>query len=61
MWRGQNACRRLFVVVRGKAGVENRGSCHCECHALIRLLRSKANDWYIAEYREEHNRLDWKT
>lgn len=39
----------------GKPIVENTLSCRCECPALIRLLRSKDNGWYIAEHRDEHN------
>uniref|UniRef100_A0A453HN42 MULE transposase domain-containing protein n=2 Tax=Aegilops tauschii subsp. strangulata TaxID=200361 RepID=A0A453HN42_AEGTS len=39
----------------GKPGVENTRSCRCECPALIRLLRPKDNDWYIAEHHEQHN------
>lgn len=35
--------------------MENTQSCRCECPALIRLLRSKDNGWYIAEHREQHN------
>lgn len=35
--------------------MENTRSCRCECPALVRLLRSKDNGWYIAEHREEHN------
>ena len=41
-------CLRLC----GKGGVENSRSCHCDCLALIKLLRSKDNGWYIAERRE---------
>ncbi|XP_044457105.1 uncharacterized protein [Triticum aestivum] len=41
-------CLRLC----GKGGVENSRSCHCDCLALIKLLRSKNNGWYIAERRE---------
>ncbi|KAM3224254.1 hypothetical protein ACQJBY_057572 [Aegilops geniculata] len=39
----------------GKLIVENTRSCRCECPALVRLLRSKDNGWYIAEHRDEHN------
>lgn len=39
----------------GKQIVQNTHSCRCECPALIRLLRSKDNGWYIAEHRKEHN------
>ncbi|XBJ04656.1 hypothetical protein VPH35_023560 [Triticum aestivum] len=39
----------------GKAGVGNTRSCHCECPALIRLLRVEENGWYIAEHRDSHN------
>lgn len=39
----------------GKAGVESTRSCRCECPALISLLCSKDNGWYIAEHHEQHN------
>ncbi|XP_073360980.1 uncharacterized protein [Aegilops tauschii subsp. strangulata] len=39
----------------GKAGVENSRACRCECPALIMLLRSKDNGWYIAEHHEHHS------
>mgnify|MGYP005813373471 FL=1 len=35
--------------------MENTRSCRCECPALVRLLRSKDNGWYIAKLRDEHN------
>ncbi|KAI5010952.1 hypothetical protein ZWY2020_013089 [Hordeum vulgare] len=39
----------------GKPETENSRSCRCECPALIRLLRSSDNGWYITEHRENHN------
>lgn len=39
----------------GKPIVENTRSCRCECPALIRLLRTKDNGWYVAEHRDGHN------
>ncbi|KAM3205946.1 hypothetical protein ACQJBY_061560 [Aegilops geniculata] len=50
-------CRRWERVLRhlGKP-IENTRSCRCECPALIRLLRSMDNGWYIAEHRKEHSR-----
>ncbi|XP_044381992.1 uncharacterized protein [Triticum aestivum] len=41
----------------GKAGVENTRSCRCECHALIRLLRSEDNEWYIVHHRRSTSTL----
>lgn len=35
--------------------MENTRSCQCECRALIRLLWTEDNGWYIAEHRESHN------
>lgn len=37
--------------------MENTRSCRCECPALIRLLRSKDNGWYISEHRDQHKSL----
>ncbi|XP_044447978.1 protein FAR1-RELATED SEQUENCE 11 [Triticum aestivum] len=34
---------------------ENSGSCRCECPAMIRLLRTSDNGWYITEHRPNHN------
>ncbi|XP_044393590.1 protein FAR1-RELATED SEQUENCE 5 isoform X2 [Triticum aestivum] len=39
----------------GKPDAENSRSCRCECPALIRLLRSSDNSWYITEHRASHN------
>ena len=44
-----------LIFRQGKHIVENTRSCRGECPALIRLLCSKDNGWYIAEHREEHN------
>lgn len=41
--------------MQGKPIVENTRSCRYECPALIQLLRSKDNGWYIAKHREQHN------
>uniref|UniRef100_A0A453SHT6 Uncharacterized protein n=1 Tax=Aegilops tauschii subsp. strangulata TaxID=200361 RepID=A0A453SHT6_AEGTS len=45
----------LIMILQGKAGVENSRACRCECPALIMLLRSKDNGWYIAEHHEHHS------
>ena len=45
-------------IVCGCSGVPTRSntrSCRCRCPAMIRLLRSKNNGWYISEHREFHN------
>uniref|UniRef100_A0ACD6A8I6 Uncharacterized protein n=1 Tax=Avena sativa TaxID=4498 RepID=A0ACD6A8I6_AVESA len=39
----------------GKPVKENSRSCRCECPAMIRLLRTKDNGWYITEQRVKHN------
>lgn len=39
----------------GKPIKENSQSCRCECPAMIRLLRTHDNGWYITEHRVEHN------
>lgn len=50
-----NCMQEIVCGCAGKPIVENTRSCRCECPALIRLLRSKDNGWYIAEHRDEHN------
>ncbi|VAI70683.1 unnamed protein product [Triticum turgidum subsp. durum] len=42
--------QEIICGCAGKPMVENTRSCRCECPALIRLLRSKDNGWYIAEH-----------
>lgn len=39
----------------GKAGSENTRSIRCECPAMIRLLRTEDNGWFITEHRVTHN------
>lgn len=39
----------------GKPVKENTSSCHCECPAMIRLLRTDHFGWYITEQRVAHN------
>lgn len=39
----------------GKPTKENTKSCRCECLAMIRLLRTSDNGWYITEQRVKHN------
>ncbi|XBJ26571.1 hypothetical protein VPH35_003961 [Triticum aestivum] len=39
----------------GKPKKSNTRSCRCECPAMIRLLRSNDNGWYISEHRPSHN------
>ena len=45
----------MIFICRVKQGWKHTRSCRCVYPALIRLLRSKDNDWYIAEHREHHN------
>ncbi|KAM3213883.1 hypothetical protein ACQJBY_066364 [Aegilops geniculata] len=45
-------------IVCGCSGKPKRGNtrtCCCECPAMIRLLRSNDNGWYISEHRPSHN------
>uniref|UniRef100_A0A453LHS1 MULE transposase domain-containing protein n=1 Tax=Aegilops tauschii subsp. strangulata TaxID=200361 RepID=A0A453LHS1_AEGTS len=45
-------------IVCGCSGIPKRSntrSCRCGCPAMIRLLRSKDNGWYISEHRAFHN------
>lgn len=39
----------------GKPIKENSRPCRCECPAMIRLLRTQDNGWYITEHRANHN------
>lgn len=41
----------------GKPLRENSRSCRCECPAMIRLLRTSDNGWYITEHRVKHNHV----
>lgn len=41
----------------GKPLRENTRSCRCECPAMIRLLRTSDNGWYITEHRVKHNHV----
>ncbi|XP_044429060.1 protein FAR1-RELATED SEQUENCE 6 [Triticum aestivum] len=41
----------------GKPFRENARSCRCECPAMIRLLRTSDNGWYITEHRVNHNHV----
>ncbi|XP_044455873.1 protein FAR1-RELATED SEQUENCE 5 isoform X3 [Triticum aestivum] len=43
------------VVSQGKHLRENTRSCRCECPAMIGLLRTSGNGWYITEHRVKHN------
>ncbi|XP_037427693.1 protein FAR1-RELATED SEQUENCE 6-like [Triticum dicoccoides] len=45
-------------IVCGCSGIpkkSNTRTCRCRCPALIRLLRSKDNGWYISEFIPSHN------
>ena len=59
-----------FAFLQGKPLKDNSRSTRCECTALIRLLRSNDNGWYICEHRTTHNhslsktcgeKLHWKS
>ncbi|XP_044387794.1 protein FAR1-RELATED SEQUENCE 5-like [Triticum aestivum] len=41
----------------GKPKRANTRTCRCECPAMIRLLRSNDNGWYISEHRPSHNHV----
>lgn len=43
------------IILQGKPEQQNSRSCRCECPAIIKLLRSADNGWYIAEHRSSHN------
>ncbi|XP_051206847.1 protein FAR1-RELATED SEQUENCE 11 isoform X2 [Lolium perenne] len=52
----RNKCMQEIVCgCSGKPEKDNSRSCRCECPALIRLLRTSDNGWYIAEHRVSHN------
>uniref|UniRef100_A0A453J492 FAR1 domain-containing protein n=1 Tax=Aegilops tauschii subsp. strangulata TaxID=200361 RepID=A0A453J492_AEGTS len=45
-------------IVCGCSGVPKRSNtrtCRCRCPAMIRLLRTNDNGWYISEHRASHN------
>lgn len=41
----------------GKPLRENTRPCRCKCPAMIRLLRTSDNGWYITEHRVKHNHV----
>lgn len=60
----------MINVSQGKPVKKNSRSTRCECTAMIRLLRSSDNGWYICEHRTVHNhrvsltcgeKLHWKS
>lgn len=60
----------MLIIPLGKPVKENSRSTRCECTAMIRLLRSSDNGWYICEHRTVHNhrmsltcgeKLHWKS
>ncbi|KAE8821136.1 Protein FAR1-RELATED SEQUENCE 3 [Hordeum vulgare] len=53
-----NRSRCMQEIVCGCAGKpvkDNTRSSRCGCNAMIRLLRSEDNGWYICEHRSSHN------
>ncbi|XP_048537151.1 protein FAR1-RELATED SEQUENCE 5-like [Triticum urartu] len=62
--------QEIVCACAGKPVKENSRSTRCECTAMIRLLRSSDNGWYICEHRTVHNhrvsltcgeKLHWKS
>ncbi|KAM0915707.1 hypothetical protein ACQ4PT_010665 [Festuca glaucescens] len=49
------ACASLADAGEGRPRATNSHSTRCLCPALIRLLRSKDNGWYICEHRDTHS------
>uniref|UniRef100_A0A453DNP6 FAR1 domain-containing protein n=1 Tax=Aegilops tauschii subsp. strangulata TaxID=200361 RepID=A0A453DNP6_AEGTS len=50
--------RRPSSPCLGEEGIPKKGNkrtCRCRCPAMIRLLRSSDNGWYITYYRSDHN------
>ncbi|XP_020184225.1 protein FAR1-RELATED SEQUENCE 5 [Aegilops tauschii subsp. strangulata] len=47
--------QEIVCACAGKPLKENTKSARCGCTAMIRLLRSSDNGWYISEHKEDHN------
>lgn len=59
-WLNSQKTKCMQEIVCGCSGKptgENTRSCRCECPAMIRLLRSADNGWYITEHRVTHNHV----
>lgn len=52
----RNKCMQEIVCgCSGKPLVDNSRSTRCGCKAMIRLLRTDDNGWYVTEFRTKHN------
>jgi hypothetical protein len=51
----------LLKIFQGKPTRLNSRSFRCECPAMLRLLRTEDNGWYVAEHRVDHNHALSKT
>ncbi|XP_037469051.1 protein FAR1-RELATED SEQUENCE 8-like isoform X2 [Triticum dicoccoides] len=47
--------QEILCACAGKPMRENSRSSRCGCEAMIRLLRSNDNGWYISEFKSGHN------
>ncbi|XP_047093485.1 protein FAR1-RELATED SEQUENCE 5-like isoform X2 [Lolium rigidum] len=59
--KGSKCMQELLCNCSGKPTKENSSSSRTECAAMIRLLRTDDNAWYICEFRATHNHLMLKT
>ncbi|XP_047064014.1 protein FAR1-RELATED SEQUENCE 7-like [Lolium rigidum] len=53
--KGTRSMQELLCVCSGKPKNENTTSSRCQCPALVRLLRTDDQGWFICEYRGTHN------
>ncbi|KAM0820971.1 hypothetical protein ACQ4PT_041931 [Festuca glaucescens] len=53
--KGSKCMQELLCNCSGKPKKWNNTSCRSECAAMIRLLRTDDDGWYICEFRSTHN------
>ncbi|KAM3298792.1 hypothetical protein ACQJBY_040327 [Aegilops geniculata] len=53
--KGTKCMQELLCVCSGKPKKTNTTSCQSECPAMLRLLRTADQGWFICEYRHVHN------
>ncbi|KAM0836997.1 hypothetical protein ACQ4PT_061956 [Festuca glaucescens] len=53
--KGSKCMQELLCNCSGRPKKLNNTSCHSECAAMIRLLRTDGDGWYICEFRSTHN------
>ncbi|XP_044331287.1 protein FAR1-RELATED SEQUENCE 5 isoform X1 [Triticum aestivum] len=53
--RGTKCMQELLCGCSGKPKKTNTTSCRSECPAMLRLLRTEDQGWFICEYRNVHN------